>query len=161
MVYTMPKQLLWVWILKYFLFLELDCVQKKNARFQTMETINTICDAANKRNDKWGEEVQSLVVAERVYHHSCFKRFSSFFPVSTGRKRGCLDIEYVTTALEVISSLLLKNYDCQYSFSYLRSAIIGEVPDDETIITNLTQKFGDRTVIVRDGKIDTGVNILK
>lgn len=59
--------------------------------------------------------------------------------------------------MEEIYSLLSKNYDRQYSLSYLPSAVTEEAPE-------LTQKFGDR---IKDEKtnpivcfINTGVNIL-
>lgn len=131
-----------------------------------------ILEAAEKRNDKWGDEVKhrimsvdDLVAADGIYHQLCFVSF--FTHLSTGKKRGRPEVKDITTAMEQIYSYLENNDDCQVSLCELMSQCVGYVPSEATIKNKLNQKYGDNIIITQSKKKipvvcfrDTGLKIL-
>lgn len=110
-------------------------------RVQTLQVRGSIIQAAERRGDKWAQEVllrlkgiSDLVAVEAIYHERCSVNFVK--KPNIGPKVGRPHVSDVTSAMQVIFDFIENSDDCQFSMPDLINLLKNYVPSELTIKKN-------------------------
>lgn len=121
--------------------------RRKIKNLCTHEFKDTITKKTEERGDDFGKVVKNhillqfdLIAVKAKYHAVCFTNFSNKSSSSSSLQKPRQDNQ-VTEAMLEIFYYIENNNDSQFTLKELNHVLTGYVPDDETIITRLQQKY--------------------
>lgn len=122
-------------------------------KVRTLQFRDNVISKAEERKDPYGELVRDrvlheydLIAAGAKYHVICFTNFLSQVSSTENKPRR---LKRVTQAMEQIFTYIENNEASQFTLKELKDCLTEYVPDDQTILARLQQKYSTDLEIKR------------